>query len=184
MIPLILMVVLITSLWWMNNTLVARKNDVAKAFSSIDVMLKKRYDLIPNLVETLKVYIGYERGLLADLTELRSRAMNTGTGVEDRLKTETLLTQKLGNIMVVAENYPDLKANRNFLQLQAAWNETEEQIAASRRAYNASVTEYNNSVEMFPTNMLATMMKYKPKTWFESGPEEKTNIKAENLFNS
>lgn len=182
MMPLIIVLVIIAVLMWMYNTLIARKNDVMKSFGFIDVLLKKRFDLIPNLVETVKEYMGYEKGLLTDVTELRSKAMTGGISETERIGFENQLTQKLGNIMVAAENYPDLKASQSFMQLQGTWKELEDQIAGARQAYNASVTSYNNTVEMFPTNLIATMIDYKTKPMFEAVVAEKENIQAKELF--
>jgi LemA protein len=145
-------------------------------------MLKKRFDLIPNLVETVKTYMGYEKGLLTDVTELRAKAMTGGISENDRIAYENQLTQKLGNIMVAAENYPDLKASLSFMQLQSTWKDLEDQIAIGRQEYNSSVTNYNNAVEMFPTNLMATMIDYKTKPLFEAATVEKENVKAEELF--
>lgn len=182
MIPLIIVLALVAVLMWIYNTLIVRKNDVMKSFGFIDVMLKKRFDLIPNLVETVKEYMGYEKGLLTDVTELRAKAMASGYNDRERIGYENQLTQKLGNIMVAAENYPDLKASLSFMQLQATWKDLEDQIAGARQAYNASVTSYNNTVEMFPTNLMATMIDYKTKPLFETVVTEKENVKAKELF--
>jgi len=182
MLPLIIVLALVAALMWMYNTLIARKNDVMKSFGFIDVLLKKRFDLIPNLVETVKEYMGYEKGLLTDVTELRSKAMASGNNETDRIGYENQLTQKLGNIMVAAENYPDLKASQSFAQLQLTWKDLEDQIAAARQTYNISVTSYNNAVEMFPTNLIATMIDYKTKQLFEAVVAEKENVKAKELF--
>lgn len=179
---LIIVLAIVAVLMWMYNTLIVRKNDVIKSFGFIDVLLKKRFDLIPNLVETVKEYMGYEKGLLTDVTELRSKAMASGNNENERISYENQLTQKLGNIMVAAENYPDLKASQSFIQLQATWKELEDQIAGARLAYNASVTSYNNSVEMFPTNLVATMIDFKTKSLFEAVVAEKENVKAKELF--
>jgi LemA protein len=167
----------------MYNTLIARKNDVLKSFGLIDVLLKKRFDLIPNLVDTVKEYMGYEKGLLADVTELRAKAMTGGISEKERVVFESQLTQKLGNIMVAAENYPDLKASQSFALLQSGWKDLEDQIAVARQAYNASVTAYNNAVEMFPTNLMATMIDYATKPLLETGITEKENVKGKDLFN-
>jgi LemA protein len=182
MFPLIIVLALVAALMWMYNTLIARKNDVMKSFGFIDVLLKKRFDLIPNLVETVKEYMGYEKGLLTDVTELRSKAMASGNNETERIGYENKLTQKLGNIMVAAENYPDLKASQGFAQLQITWKDLEDQIAGARQAYNISVTSYNNAVEMFPTNLIATMIDYKTKQLFEAVVAEKENVKANELF--
>ncbi|MDO9254212.1 MAG: LemA family protein [Bacteroidales bacterium] len=182
MLLLIIVLALVAALMWMYNTLIARKNEVMKSFGFIDVLLKKRFDLIPNLVETVKEYMGFEKGLLTDVTELRSKAMSSGNNETDRIGYENQLTQKLGNIMVAAENYPDLKTSQSFAQLQATWKDLEDQIAGARQAYNTSVTSYNNAVEMFPTNLVAAMIDYKTKPMFEAVVAEKENVKANELF--
>jgi LemA protein len=182
MLPFIVVIGLVLVIMWMYNTLIARKNDVIKSFSYIDVLLKKRYDLIPNLVETVTEYMNFEKGLLTDVTELRAKAMNSGITDTERVKYENQLTQKLGSIMVAAENYPDLKATQGFMNLQATWKDIEEQIAVSRQSYNASVTNYNNAVEMFPTNLVATMINFSTKPLLETVAPEKENIKAKDLF--
>jgi len=182
MILFVIITALLLIIFWMYNTLIARKNDVMRTFSSIDVLMKKRYDLIPNLVETVKQYMGYENKLLTEVTELRGRAMSAGSASEERLKLDSLLGQKLGTIMVVAENYPDLKANQSFNMIQQTWKELEDQLVNARTTYNTSVTNYNNTVEMFPTNLMATMMEYKTKNLFEIIPEEKENIDAKEIF--
>jgi len=182
MVPVIIVLGLVASLMWMYNTLIARKNDVMKSFGFIDVQLKKRFDLIPNLVETVKEYMGFEKSLLTDVTELRAKAMASGYNEKDRIGFENQLTQKLGNIMVAAENYPDLKASQSFMQLQNTWKDLEDQIAGARQAYNATVTSYNNAVEMFPTNLMATMIDFKTKPLFEAVVPEKENVLAKNLF--
>ncbi len=182
MIPILIVLGLVLLLMWMYNALIARKNDVLKSFGYIDVLLKKRFDLIPNLVETVKAYMGYEKGLLTDVTELRAKAMTGGISENNRIAFENQLTQKLGNIMVAAENYPDLKANQSFIQLQSTWKELEDQIATARQLYNTSVTNYNNAVEMFPTNLMAAMIEYKTKPLFEAAIVEKENINGKELF--
>jgi LemA protein len=182
LIPLLFIIGFVVVLIWMYNTLIARKNDVIRTFGSIEVLLKKRYDLIPNLVETVKQYMGYESLLLTEVTELRGKAMSAGNTQEERMKLDSALAQKLGTLMVAAENYPDLKANQSFALIQNSWKELEDQIAAARTMYNYSVTQYNNAVEMFPTNIMATMMEYKTKNLFEVIADEKENVKAGELF--
>jgi len=165
------------------NNLVRKKNDVENAFGSMDAMLKKRYDLIPNLVETVKEYMKHEKNLLTEITELRAKAVTGEISNDERVELENKIVKSMAGIMVAVENYPDLKANQNFLQLQGAWNEVEEQISASRRAYNASVTTYNNGVETFPSNVMAGIMNYKRKAVFEIPEEERQNLNANDLFN-
>jgi LemA protein len=134
------------------NSLVGKKNQVENAFASIDAMLKKRYDLIPNLVATVKQYAKHESGTLTEITELRAKAMSGGLSSDEQVQVNNQITKAMGGIMVAVENYPELKANENFLQLQRSLNEIEEQISAARRAYNASVTDFNNAIEMFPSS--------------------------------
>lgn len=165
-----------------SNTVVGKKNAVENAYSSIDVMLKKRYDLIPNLVETVKTYMNYEKDTLTKITELRAKATSPNISADEKIAIENQLNTQMRGIMVAVENYPDLKANSNFLQLQGSWNEIEEQISAARRAYNAAVNDYNNSVEMFPTSFFANMKGYKRKASIEIPEEERKNISAKDLF--
>lgn len=164
------------------NSLIAKKNAVANSFGAIDAMLKKRYDLIPNLVETVKTYMNYERDTLTKITELRTRAIDPNIPDDQKIQLENQISSAMRNIMVQVENYPALKANENFLQLQASWNEVEEQISAARRAYNATITEYNNAVEQFPTNIFARMMNLTMKPVLAIPEEERKNISARDLF--
>ncbi len=166
------------------NTLVRKKNQVDNAFGSIDVMLKKRYDLIPNLVETVKQYMQHEANLLTEVTELRTQATSGNISDDQRVEVENKITSKMGGIMVAVENYPDLKANTNFLQLQGSWNEAEEQISAARRFFNSAVTDYNNAIQVFPNSIVAGMFGYKTKHVFEIPEAERANVSAKDLFNS
>ena len=166
------------------NSLVAKKNQVNNAFASTDALLKKRYDLIPNLVSTVKTYMQHEQKTLTDITEMRSKAMSGQLSDDDKIDLDNKMAKAVGGIMVAVENYPDLKANQNFLQLQGSLNEIEEQISAARRAYNASVTDYNNAVEMLPTNILASIMNYKQRKLFETAEAERQNVNVGNLFNN
>jgi len=170
---------IITSLY---NGLIRKKNQVDNAFSSVDVMLKKRHDLLPNLVSIVQNYMNYEKNLLTDVTELRAKANSGQISDHERIDVENKITKAVGNIMLTAESYPDLKANQNFMQLQASWNEQEEQISAARRSYNAAVNDYNNAVMMFPSNIVANMMNYKTKIFFETPVIERENINAKDLF--
>ncbi|KQB99299.1 LemA family protein [Pedobacter sp. Hv1] len=168
----------------MYNSLISKKNQVANAFSAIDVMLKKRFDLIPNLVETVKQYMQYEGDTLTKITELRGKALGTNVSESDKLQLDQQIGSAVKGLMVSVENYPDLKANQNFLNLQSTWTESEEQIAAARRNYNSSVTTYNNAVMMFPGNMFAGMLGYQPIAVLETVEEERKNVSAKELFNS
>ena len=165
------------------NSLVRRKNDVENAFASIDAMLKKRYDLIPNLVETVKSYMKHEKKLLSELTELRAKAISTEISENERVVIDSKILKGISGLMVAIENYPDLKASENFLQLQGAINEVEEQISASRRAFSAAVTIYNNKVETFPSNILAVILGYKRRALFEIPDTERQYLNTQQLFN-
>jgi LemA protein len=166
------------------NSLISKKNQVANAFSAIDVMLKKRFDLLPNLVETVKKYMQYEGDTLTKITELRGKALGPNVSESDKLAFDQQIGTAVKGLMVSVENYPDLKANQNFLNLQSTWTESEEQIAAARRNYNASVTSYNNAVMMFPGNMFAGMLDHQTIAVLETAAEERENVNAKDLFNS
>lgn len=166
------------------NSLIRKKNDVENAFASIDVMLKKRYDLIPAVVDAVKGYMKHERDLLTDITVLRVKALSGALSNDQKVSTDNLIGQKLSDILVAVENYPDLKASTNFLQLQGTLNEVEEQLAASRRAFNAAVTTYNNGVEVFPSNIVASIMNYNRRTLFEIPETEKVKPEVEILIDN
>ena len=148
------------------NSLVQLRNRGKNAWSQIDVQLKRRHDLIPNLVETAKGYMAHERETLTAITEARSRAMGAGT-VAEKGVAETQLTQALSRFLVSVENYPDLKANQNFLSLQEELTATENKIAFARQSYTDAVNFYNNKIEMFPSNVVAGMFNFRPETFFE-----------------
>ncbi len=166
----------------LRNNLVRKKNQIDNAFGSIDAMLKKRYDLIPNLVSAVKEYMEHERETLDQITRLRTRAQSTGIPDEEKLEIDNQMSRMIGKLMVAVENYPQLKANENFLQLQAALNEVEEQISAARRFYNAAVTAYNNAIEVFPSNLVAQRMNYKRKKVFEIEERERQNVDVGGMF--
>lgn len=166
------------------NNLVGARNQVENAFGSIDVMLKKRYDLIPNLVETAKAYMKHERETLTSITELRTRAMSPNASTDEKVQLENQISGLMKSVMVSVENYPELKASEQFTMLQRSWNETEEQISAARRNYNASVTSYNNAVEKFPSNIFASMFGHKRKSVLEIPEAERQNVSAKAMFNS
>lgn len=166
------------------NTLISKKNQVNNMFGSIDALLKKRYDLIPNLVTAVKNYMKHEKGVLTELTELRTRAISGDISDEEKIEIDSKVSRAIGGLMVAVENYPELKAGQNFLHLQASLNEVEEQISAARRAYNAAVTDYNNAVEMLPTNMMATAMGYKEKKLFEISEQERGSLDISKQFDS
>lgn len=165
-----------------NNALIGKRNSVENAFSSIDVMLKKRHDLIPNLVASVKSFANHEKELLSNITALRSKAMEPNLSSDEKIGVENKLTGMLGQLRVQMEAYPEIKSDQNYLQLQASLNETEEQISAARRAFNASVNDYNNKVEMFPSSIIAGMKKFKRKASFEAMPTERQNVNVGDLL--
>lgn len=164
------------------NGLIRGKNQVDEAYSDIDVQLKRRYDLIPNLVETVKGYMTHEKETLTKLTEARSRAMavhdNKNATLAEREQVENNLTSTLRGLMVNVEAYPDLKANQNFLQLQDELSDTENKIQASRRFYNGNVRDFNTKLQVFPTNMIANTLKFKAYEFFQAAEEEKKNVQV------
>ena len=166
----------------MYNSLVSKKNQVENIFASVDTQLKKRYDLIPNLVASVSKYMEHEKSLLTEVTKLRAEANKPNISDEHKIALDAKVTSALGSIMIAVENYPDLKANENVMHLQRSLNEVEEQIAASRRAYNQAVTDYNNAIEMVPTNMMASAMNYRRKEVFEITEGERKNVNVKELF--
>ena len=178
---LIIPIVIVVFIIILYNSLAAKRANVQNAFAGIDAQLKKRYDLIPNLVSSVKAYMAHESGTLEKLTELRTRAASA-TSPAERLSLDKEISGVLKNVMVHVEAYPDLKASANMIQLQRSLNEVEEQISASRRAYNAAVTEYNLAIRIFPNNLLAGMFGYKESPLFEAAPEERATPKVGDLF--
>ena len=155
------------------NSLIEKKNAIDNAYFSMDVMLKKRYDLIPQLVETVKGYMHHEKDLLIQLTELRQKVLTGNLDTNEKVELDNRINMGLQNIFASFENYPQLKASDNFLLLQRSINETEEQLAASRRFYNAAVNDYHNAIEMFPSNIIASWMGLKHKTFFSVAEEHR-----------
>ena len=164
---IIAVLVIVITIAVIYNGLIKKKNAIDNAYFSMDVMLKKRYDLIPQLVETVRGYMNHEKGLLTQLTELRQKVLTTSLGTNDKVELDNQIKTALQTIFVNFENYPQLKASENFLKLQGAINETEEQLAASRRFYNAAVNDYHNGIEMFPSSIMASWMGLKHKTFFQ-----------------
>lgn len=180
---LVVLVVIAVILILMYNSLVAKKNQVENIFASVDTVLKKRYDLIPNLVASVSKYMEHEKSLLENVTKLRSEANRPNISDEQKIALDAKVSSALGSIMVAVENYPELKANENVMHLQYSLNEIEEQISAARRAYNQSVTDYNNAIEMIPTNFMASLMNYRRKEVFEITKSERKNVNVKELFN-
>ena len=179
---LIVLAVAAVILILMYNTLIGKKNEVDNIFAGIDAVLKKRYDLIPNLVAFVSKYMEHEKGLLENVTQLRAQATKPDISDEQKIALDRKVTSALGSIMIAVEAYPDLKANENVMHLQRSLNEVEAQISAARRAYNQAVTDYNNAIEMIPTNLMASFMRLQRKQVFEIPDEERANVNVKELF--
>lgn len=171
------------------NRFIALSNRTDEAWADIDVQLKRRYDLIPNLVETVKGYATHEREALEEVTQARAQATQvhvdptniTPEQITAMAGAETALTQSLGKLLAVAESYPDLKANQNFLELQRELSDTENKIQAARRFYNTNVRDFNTAVQTFPSNVIANMFKFTERDFFEieEGSAERENVKVD-----
>jgi LemA protein len=154
------------------NGLVGRRNRIDEALAQIQVQLKRRHDLIPNLVNAVKGYMGFEQKVLTDVTNARASAVSAGAqGVAAQAQAENMLTSTLRSLFAVVENYPDLKANQNVLSLQEELTTTENQISFSRQHYNSSVLDFNNAIQVFPNNLLAGMFGFTKREFFEAEPE-------------
>jgi LemA protein len=167
----------------MYNSLIGKKNQVDNIFAGVDTVLKKRYDLIPNLVASVERYMEHEKGILENVTALRAQAMKPNLSDDQKIALDTKLSAALGAITVAIENYPELKANENVMHLQRSLSEIEEQISAARRAYNQAVTDLNNAIEMFPTNLIAGWMNLQRRAVFEITIAERQNVNVHELFN-
>ena len=159
------------------NGLITLRNKVEEAWSDIDVQTKRRYDLIPNLVETVKGYASHESGVFEEVTKARSIAMNAKSP-EEKAEAENMLAGTLKSLFAVAENYPDLKANTNFLDLQKTLTEIEDTIQAARRFYNGNVRDFNTKIQVFPTNLIAGMLGFKAREFFEAEAAAKENVQV------
>lgn len=165
----------------MYNSLIAKKNAIENAFSAVDVQLKMRFDLIPSLVETVKQFMAHEKSLLESVTKLRTHSQNANSS-NDKIELNNELAQVASKIMILSENYPEIKSNENFNHLQRVLHDTESQIAAARRAYNAAVIDLNNAAEMFPTNIIARSMKISKRAVLAATEEERKNPNMKELF--
>ena len=176
---LIIIVLLIVAIIGIYNNLVRLRQKVKNAWSQIDVQLQRRFDLIPNLVETVKGYMGHEEGVLTKVAELRTSWAGAST-VGEKAKLDNELSGALKTIMAVSENYPELKANQNFSELQQELQNTENKISFSRQFYNDSATMYNTKLEVIPSNIIASMFNFKPEELFKVESEEaRKNIKVD-----
>ncbi len=178
----ILTLVILILLVSMYNGLIKRRNEVDNAFGGMDVQLKKRYDLIPNLVTTVKQYATHEKELLTKVTELRTKVTNRNLSADEKVKLDNEISAGMKSIMIAVENYPEVKASDNFIHLQRTLNEVESQISAARRTYNAVITDYNNGIQTFPRNIIAGMMNLQHKEVFVIPDTERINVDVKSLF--
>ena len=169
---IVIILFLLITVVHMYNNLVSLRNRVKNSYSQIDVQLKRRNDLIPNLVETVKGYAGHEKGIFEEVSKARSSLMNA-SNIQETSKTDGELTGALKSLFAVAENYPDLKANSNFQQLQSELSETEDKISYSRQFYNDVVLKYNNECEKFPSSLIANTFNFKKAEFFEASDSDK-----------
>lgn len=178
--PLILVgvvaIVVVAFIFGMYNGLVRKRNRVREGWADIDVQLKRRFNLIPNLIETVKGYAAHEREVLEGVTQARSAVMNAGNDQASREQSENMLSDALKSLFAVSENYPDLKASQNFLSLQQELADTENKIQAARRFYNQTVMSYNNSIETIPSNLIASLFNFKQEKFFKVEVEEERNV--------
>lgn len=159
------------------NSLVTAKNRIAEALSQIDVQLKRRTDLIPNLVETVKGFAKHEKKLLENVTKARTNLMTAGS-THEKAEANNMLTDSLKSLFAVAENYPDLKSSSNFMELQEELSDTENKIAYSRQFYNSNVLDYNNKLGVFPSSVVGGMFGFKSAEFFQAGEEDKKEVKV------
>jgi LemA protein len=178
---IVIVVIIVAVLAGMYNGLVKRRNQVDNSWSQIEVQLKRRHDLIPNLVESVKDYMSYEQETLSAVTQARAAAIDAGKqGPQAQAEAENVLTGTLKTLFAVSENYPDLKANQNVMQLQEELTSTENKLAFARQFYNDSVLTYNNKTQMFPSNLIAGMFNFTTRQFFEV-PEGDREVPSVNL---
>jgi len=178
----VIVVGIIIYIIYLYNSLISNKNKVENVFSSVDVMLKKRYDLIPNLVSSVQVYMKHEKELMEEITKIRTKATSDNVTEQEKIELDKAIAPMLSTLSIAMEDYPDLKANENVLQFQRTLNDIEAQISAARRSYNQAVNQFNNSVEMFPSSIMANAMKYTRKESFVIVEAERKNVDVKNLF--
>lgn len=177
LIIVIIAAVILIYLWFSYNGLVTARMRINEALSQIDVQLKRRADLIPNLVETVKGYAKHEKTLLEDITRARA-SLVSASSLEDKAQANNQLSQTLKSLFAVSENYPQLKANENFLQLQEELSDTENKVAYSRQFLNTNVLDYNTRLQVFPTNIIANMFHFQPAQFFAADEEDKKPVKV------
>lgn len=172
-----IVVIIVIAVFVTYNSFVRENNKVKEAFATMDVYLKKRWDLIPNIVETVKGYAKHEKSTLTEVIKMRNSAYDNMSD-DEKIKANEKLSSGIGKIMALAEAYPELKANENFKDLSNQLTKIEDEIANSRKYYNATVRDFNNKVEIFPSNIIAKFLGYKTKNMFEANEEERQNVKV------
>ncbi len=182
-IPIVLILIICYTFLKSYNSIIKKRNQVENAVASTDALLKKRYDLIPNLVSSVKQYMKFEETTLSQIVSLRSSLMDKSGTHGARNKQEKELSTLIGKVIVSIENYPDLKSNTNMLHLQHSLMEIEEQISAARRSFNASVMQYNNTIETIPTSIVANLIGVQRKSSFEIQTNERETVSVKELFN-
>lgn len=176
-IPIAFLLFLAVVIWSTYNSLISSKVRVQEAFSHIDVQLKRRADLIPNLVETVKGYVKHEKTVLEEITKART-ALQKASGVAEKAKANNQMSETLKTLFAVSENYPKLRANENFLSLQEELTDTENKIAYARQFYNSTVMDYNTKLMVFPTNVFGGMMHFTPSEFFAATEDEKKEVQV------
>lgn len=176
-IAIVIIAAILLFIWASYNSLITAKIRIGEALSQIDVQLKRRTDLIPNLVETVKGYAKHEKELLTDITNARTSLMKAGS-LEEKAKANNAISDTLKSLFAVSENYPQLKANENFLQLQEELSDTENKIAYARQFYNSTVMDFNTKLQVFPTMIFGNMLGFKPAEFFAATEEEKKSVKV------
>lgn len=174
----IILIIFLLMFGLLYNQLIREKNQINNAFSTVSVLLKKRYDLIPNLVETVKAYSSHEQSLYENITILRSKAMQT-RDKDEAIILDNNISNEINKLLAVSESYPTLKATENYLKLQKVLKELEDELSAARRTYNAAVTEYNISLESFPTNIIAKLFNMKKHELFLIEQMERSNVQID-----
>ena len=185
---IILLLIGLYSLIWLYSLyagVIQKKNKVQEAFSSIDVQLKKRYDLLPNILTIAQKFMEHERSLLEDITKLRTQALNLPndySNIDEKIKLDKEITNKMGQILVSVENYPQLKSDQTMITAMQTYNEVEEHIAAARRFFNAAALDLKNAIEIFPSSFVAQMLHVKPTEFFTIEEKERQSINASDYF--
>ena len=178
-------VLIVMCAYSMYVAIIQKKNKALEAFSSIDVQLKKRYDLIPNILTIANKFMEHEKGLLEEVTKLRTRAMalpNDTSNVAEKFELDSQIKGLMGQIMVAVENYPQLKSDQTMVTAQQTYNEVEEHIAAARRFYNSAVLELNNAVEIFPSSVIASMVGVKKQQFFQADDSARSAVNAADIL--